>query len=386
MIADYFTALRQELSTALRDKAVVVILIGGSIFYALFYPLPYQPQIADQLPIAVVDHDRSPLARKLTRHIDASQSVSVVHAGSDLLRVRQMVRDGHLAGYVEIPERMHAQVLRGEPVHVTVFGNAAYMVMYSEVAQGVSEVVLAMNADIVGQRLMALGLSPVLAENLPDAIALDQHDLFNPDGGYANYIVPAVLILILQQTFLIGICMMQVGRARLPAGPAGLSLLLGRASAYLLLQILLLLFYLVMVYRVFHLPSLGSPGLAVLTLLPGFLAMVFLSLTLGVFFRTRETALQVMMLVSIPALFLAGFAWPEELIPWPLDLLGWVIPSTSSINAFIAIHHLGATLADVRPVWLFMWGLAAVFGTTAWLAGRLSAAERDERPGPALHD
>lgn len=385
-MAELFKAMRQELAIALKDKAVVVILIGGTIFYALFYPLPYQPQIADQLPIAVVDHDRTPLSRKLVRHIDASQSVSVVHAGSDLWQVREKVRDGRLAGYVEIPERMHAQVLRAEPVHVAVFGNAAYMVMFSEVAEGVSEVVLAMNTHIVGQRLMALGLSPVLAENLPEAIALDQHDLFNPDGGYANYIVPAVLILILQQTFLIGICMMQVGRARLPAGSEAFTILLGRATAYLLLQILLLMFYLIMVYRVFHFPALGSVGLATLTMLPGFLAMVFLSLTLGVFFRTRETALQVMMLVSIPALFLAGFAWPAELIPWPLDALGWAIPSTSSINAFIAVHHLGADLSDIRPTWLIMWGLAAFYGLTAWLAGRMAVVHPVYASHPALNN
>lgn len=373
-------ALLGELGHALKDKAVVVILIGGSLFYALFYPLPYQPQIADQLPIAVVDHDRTPLSRKLARHIDASQSVSVIYTGADIRQVRDRLRNGQLAAYVEIPARLHAQVLRGEPVQVSVFGNAAYMVMFSETAEGVSEAVLALNADIVAQRLMALGLSPVLAENLPEAIALDQHDLFNPDGGYANYIVPAVLVLILQQTFLIGICMMQVGRARLPPGSAGLVLLAGRASAYLFLQVLLLLVYLVMVYRVFQFPSLGSAWLAVMTLLPGFIAMVMLGLTLGVFFRTRETALQVMMLVSIPALFLAGFAWPAELIPWPLDVAGWVIPSTASINAFIAVHHLGAELPDIGSTWWFMWGLAACYGLTALLAGRRFVPDRPSAP------
>ncbi len=363
-------ALRDELLRIFKDEAVLVITIGGSLFYALFYPLPYLPQTADNLPIAVVDHDRTPLSRKLTRHIEATQAVTVVMTGSEVFEVKEKVRDGKLAGYVEIPRRLHAQVLRGEPVHVEVFGNAAYLVLFSEVAEAVSEAVLSLNAEIVGQRLLAIGHSSDFADRLPEPIGLDQHDLFNPDGGYANYIVPAVMVLILQQTFLIGICMMQVGRAPLPGGSAGLALLSGRAAAYLLLQIILLMVYLLMVYRVFHFPHLGTMGLAVLTLLPAFLAMIFLGFTLGAFFQTRETALQIMMLVSIPALFLAGFAWPAEVIPWPLDVLGWVIPSTAAIEAFLGVHHLGATLADIRYVWLTLWGLAGFYLLTALMVGR----------------
>ncbi|MGY6630568.1 MAG: ABC transporter permease [Wenzhouxiangella sp.] len=364
-------AFWQELAAVLRDKAVVVVMLGGSLFYALFYPLPYQPQVASHLPIGVLDHDRSVMSRELIRRIDASESVNVVLSVPDAPRLERMVRDGQLAGYVEIPARLNAQVLRGEPVRVAVFANAAYMVLYSETARAVSEAVLDFNAEIVEQRLLAAGRSPVLAENLPEPIALDRHELFNPDGGYANYIVPAVLVLILQQTFLIGICMMQVGRSRLPAGAAGLTTLAGRTLAYLTLQMTLLLLYLVLVYRVFGFPSLGSTGLALLTLLPAFLGMILLGQALGTFFKTRETALQVMMLVSIPALFLAGFAWPAEVIPWPLDTLGWLIPSTAAIDAFIKTHHMGASLHEVRGSWLMSWALAAGYGVAAWWLGRL---------------
>lgn len=379
-------AFWQELTAVLQDKAVVVVMLGGSVFYALFYPLPYQLQVAQELPIGILDHDRSVMSRELTRRIDASESVNVVITVPDAPRLERMVRDGQLAGYVEIPARLHAQILRGEPARVAVYANAAYMVLYSETARAVSEAVLDFNAEIVEQRLLAGGRSPVLAENLPEPIALDRHELFNPDGGYANYIVPAVLVLIIQQTFLIGICMMQVGRARLPAGTAGLTVLTGRTLAYLLLQMTILLLYLVLVYRVFAFPSLGSTSLALLTLFPAFLSMILLGLALGTFFRTRETALQVMMLVSIPALFLAGFAWPAQVIPWPLDTLGWLIPSTAAIDAFIKTHHMGASLHEVRNSWLMSWVLAAGYGLAAWWLGRLSSEEIEGSLSPAASD
>lgn len=363
-------AFREELFAILRDKAVVLVMLGGSLFYALFYPLPYQPQVAQDLPIGILDHDRSPMSRELVRRIAANRSVDVITTVPAALQLQQMMRDGQLAGYVEIPARLHARALRGEPVRVAVFANAAYMVLYSEIARAVSDAVLDFNAEIVGQRLLVAGLSPVLAETLPERIALDQHELFNPDGGYANYIVPAVLVLILQQTFLIGICMMQAGRCRLPAGWGGVMVLTGRGLAYLLLQMGILLLYLLLVYRIFGFSYLGSTGRAMLVLLPGFLAMIFLGLSLGIFFRSRETALQVMMLVSIPALFLAGFAWPAEVIPWPLDTIGWLIPSTAAIDGFVKIYHMGASMHEVRGSWLVLWGLAAAYALAAWCLGR----------------
>ena len=67
-----------ELTTIVSDLAVMITIVGGSIFYALFYPLPYQAQIASQLPIAVVDHDRSAKSRELIRLVDAAEQVRLL--------------------------------------------------------------------------------------------------------------------------------------------------------------------------------------------------------------------------------------------------------------------------------------------------------------------
>lgn len=363
-------AAADELRRVLTDRAVLVVVLGGSLFYALFYPLPYQAQVATRLPIAVVDHDRTALSRELARSLDATEAVRVVYRGSDIVAVREQVARKALAGYVEIPAGFERHVWRGEPARIGAFGNAAYMVFYSQLAGAANEAALALNAAILEARLLAASRSPPVAEALAQPVAVDLHELFNPDGGYANYVVPAVLVLILQQTFLIGICMVQVGR-RAEAGGAviaeGPGEMLARAAVYVLLQVALLLCYLAVVYSLFGFPRLGSVSGAVVALLPCFVAVALLGMALAEAFRSRETALQIMMLVSVPALFLAGFAWPAEVMPAALVALGLLLPSTGGIEAFVRSYQMGASLAEIRETWLAGWGLAAGYGGLAWL-------------------
>lgn len=374
-------AMRDEFAAIFADRAVLIVMVGGSLFYALFYPLPYKAQVAINLPIAVVDHDGSPLSRQLGRWLDATEQIEVVTRSSDVEGVRRAVLNKDLAGYVEIPRGFERRVLRGEPARIAVFANAAYVVYYSGVANAAAGASMSLGAEIVAQRLLATQQAPPTATALATPVVVDLHELYNPDGGYANYVVPAVLILILQQTFLIGICMLQVAHRRGRSQARTVSVLAGRILAYLALALILLVFYLTVVYRLFGFPHLGSMGLAMIALLPGLLAMIGLGLALGCLFSSRETALQVMMLISVPALFLAGFAWPAEAMPNVLVALGQLLPSTGSIDAFIRVYQMGAGLDEISTKWLQLWSLAAVYvGLAWWLSGSaaMSAGQPDE--------
>ncbi len=362
-----------ELRAALSDRGVVLIIIGGSIFYALFYPLPYQAQVAVGLPVIAVDQDGSAHSRALIRRVDAAEQVRVIEVVHESRGAEQKLRDMKAAGMLVIPPDFGRDVLRQRPVQVGAFGNAAFMVLYSQTVTGMSNAVQDFSSEIVRERKLADGRPPLLADTLAQPLAVDLHELFNPDGGYANYIVPAVLILILQQTFLIGIGMMGAGRREQGlARAAGLRELLAQSGAYVLLMAVLLGFFLLVVYQVYDFPRFGRMRDVYWLLLPFFLAVTFLGLALGQLFRSRETAMQLMMMVSVPAIFLAGFAWPAEIMPIWLVALGQLIPSTPGIDGFVRVYQMGASLDEVRPAQLQLWLLAGFYLLAAWLGARFS--------------
>ncbi len=356
-----------ELRAALTDRGVVLIIIGGSIFYALFYPLPYKAQVAVDLPVIVVDQDASAHSRELIRRVDSAEQIRVIEVTRDARAAELALRDLQTAGMLLIPPDFERDILRQRPVQLGAFGNAAFMVMYSQTVTGMSNAVQDFSSQIVRERKLSEGRPPFLADTLAQPLAVDLHELFNPDGGYANYVVPAVLILILQQTFLIGIGMMGAGRRELGlARASGLRELLAQAAAYVLLMAVLLAFFLLVVYEIYDFPRFGS-GLDVYWLmLPFFLSVTFLGLALGQMFRSRETAMQLMMLLSVPAIFLAGFAWPAEIMPGWVVAAGQLIPSTAGIDGFVRLHQMGASLEEVRATHIQLWILSAVYLVLAW--------------------
>lgn len=360
-----------ELRAALTDRGVVIIIIGGTVFYALFYPLPYQSQVATGLSVIVVDQDASAHSRELIRRVDATEEIRVIEVTLEARPAEARLRDMQAAGMLVIPPDFERDILRRQPVQVGAFGNAAFMVLYSQTVTGMTNAVQDFSAEIVRERQLGAGRPGFLADTLAEPLAVDVRELFNPDGGYANYVVPAVLILILQQTFLIGIGMMGAGRREQGlARASSLPELLAQAAAYLVLMLGLLGFYLLVVYDVYSFPRFGRVRDVYWMLLPFFLAVTFLGLALGQLFRSRETAMQTMMLVSVPAIFLAGFAWPAEIIPGWLVGLGQLIPSTPGIDGFVRVYQMGASLEEARPTHVHLWLLAGSYFLLAWLGTR----------------
>ena len=93
----------------------------------------------------------------------------------------------------------------------------------------------------------------------------------------------------------------------------------------------------------------------------------------------RERALQVIAGVSIPLLFLSGFAFPVESISQPLIWLSHLLPSTPGIQGFIKLNQMGATWPEVRPQVTNLLLLVFVYLGVAWWAASRRAS------GPVAH-
>lgn len=66
-----------ELRAIFSDRALLLTIFGGVIFYSFLYPLPYSQQLPRNQSIVVVDLDNSELSRKLIRMVDATPEVHV---------------------------------------------------------------------------------------------------------------------------------------------------------------------------------------------------------------------------------------------------------------------------------------------------------------------
>jgi ABC-2 type transport system permease protein len=99
-------------------------------------------------------------------------------------------------------------------------------------------------------------------------------------------------------------------------------------------------------------------------------AVCLAGLALGRWFADRERALQVLLFTALPMAFLSGFSWPVEAMPEPLQWLRWLFPSTAGIQASLRLNQMGASLADVAPLilWLLVQATLAALAavSTGW--------------------
>lgn len=389
---DFLHELYAEFRRIVGDAGALLILVAAVGLYAFFYPIPYRAEVLKHVPVIVVDEDRSDLSRRFVRMVDADELTRVEGSAASMAEAEAAVRSGRAGGVLVIPAEFERRVRRGEQAFVAVYADASYFLVYRQVLTGVIEATGTLSAGVEVRRLLAEGMSAEGARRARDPLPLVTRPLFNATEGYASYVVPAVLVLILQQTLLVGIGL--VGGtvregARGAATPeewkgTGLAALAGRATAYFSLYVVHSLFYFGVVYRLLGFQQRSDVRTLFVFGTPFLLSVVLLGLALRALFRSREMALQVLLFTSLPAIFLTGFAWPTEALPKWLATFAKALPSTSGIPGFLRLTQMGAALADVRVEWTTLWALCGVYFTLAWAAQwrTRAASARARRQSP----
>ena len=376
-----FAAFREQAVRVLRDPGALLILVGAAVIYAFFYPIPYLPEVLKKVPVVVVDLDRSPLSRRLARMADAHELISVARQVPDLAQAERLVRAGDAGGILLIPENFERDVRRGARVTVGAYLDASYFLVYRQVLTGLSEATGALSAGIEIARLRSQGMSDAQARAGRDPLPLVMRPLFNATEGYATYVVPAVLVLILQQTLLIGIGLLggterEADPEAPPGSPGPLASVLGRTVFFVGLYAIHAVFYFGIVFRIFGFSQASSGWTLALFTAPFLLSVTLLGLAVGELFTRRETAIQTLLFTSLPAVFLASFSWPPEAIPAWLRAGAQLLPSTSGMFGILRITQMGASLAQVRTEWMTLWGLSAGYLLLAWAIAAWRARPR----------
>ena len=377
--ARFWAAWRATLAAVLRDKGVLLVLLAAPVIYGFFYPWPYGGQAVTRVPVALVDQDNSGLSRQIGRFAAADPHLLLVRSTADEHEARQLLAQGRIEGYALLPAGLKRQVLRGEPAVVPIEGNGAYLLLNKAVLTGFAQAVGTVSAGVEIRQLQARGMASAQAAAARSPLNLQSVALFNPTEGYGSYVVPAVALLILQQTLLMGAAMLVGGWAearQLRATPAAW---LGRVAGLSCIGLASGAFYFGWVFFLQDYPRGGNPLAAALLLLLYVPAVCALGLVIGCWVRDRERALQVLLFTALPMFFLSDVPWPDEALPAPLQALRWLIPSTLGIQASLRVNQMGAPLADV---WMHLAALAVQAGAS--VAALLILARRGvpKAPGP----
>lgn len=379
-LSDWNYIFIEELRTIFKDQGVLIFFFLVPLGYPLLYAFIYTAEVVRDVPVAVVDDCRSAQSREYLRHLDATPDVKIISYCANMQEALSLIKHREAYGAVYIPRDFSQRLNRGEQVSVSAYADMSGMLYYKSVLTANTNVSLAMNAAIKVRRAGGTTAEQDLVAEHP--IQYEEVSLYNPQGGFATFLIPAVLILILQQTLLLGIGL-AAGTARehnrfrnlVPVERHHTGLLRivwSKSLAYLLVYIPISLYVLGVVPRIFRLTQLGNPWDMVLFVIPFLIACIFFAMTVSAFVRNREMCIVLIVFTSVLLLFISGISWPGSAVPPVWKAVSYIFPSTFGIRGFVAINNMGAPLADLRQDWNMLWVQAVIYCLTTCMVYRSS--------------
>ena len=355
-----------ELQRIFRDPGVVVIFIVATLAYPLIYKALYWNEQINDVPVAVVDLSNSPQSREFLHRWNASPDIKLTHSCTSMAEAEQLLRDQKVHGIIYFPRDFAKQL--ADPLgqaHISLFCDMSSFLYMKAIYLSCNQVMLESMRNIQIDRYEQMGMDKEFAWSLVQDAPYHETALFTPTGGYGSFLIPAVLVLILHQTLLFGICMLG-GTAREENEESyTFTSLIGRAGACFLTYFGLAAILLGFFPRLFGIPHIGAIEDILLLIVPYLLAIIFFSLCVSVFIRNRESGLVLLISTSLIFLFMAGISWPKEMIPDAWRYLSYFIPYTWGAHAFIHVNSMGATLSQVTREFIALWVLTGAYGVMA---------------------
>ena len=379
--------IKLELKAIFSNSAILLTVFGGVVFYSFLYPLPYTSQTPQEQKITVVNLDHSLLSYRLERMADATPQVAVMSRSNSIEQAKQQIIQGKVSGMFVIPEHFYRDLLLGTNPTLSYAGDASYFLVYGTVVEGLASVGGTLAAKARVTQLLKDGEPLALAAKQYTQVDINMKPTFNPTLGYVNYVVPAVFVLILQQTLIMGVGLLggtQTSKKGYWLNYDSLILIAVRSSIFFVIYLLLSMYYFGFSFKFYDINVLASWSNLITLLVPFLLSSCFIGVILGAVLPRRELVTFVVLISSMPLVFSTGFIWPIESVPSLMVHLSDLFPSTPAIQAFLSVNQMGASLQQVNKQFMLLWLQAGIWGVIAYFTytkvqGRVRAANQEEK-------
>lgn len=313
------------------------------------------------VPIVVVDGDRSVMSRRLIEQFDASTHFEIVAEEMSPNAVDKHLESGQAWLAVVVPPGFQEQIGRsaGTPADVQVLADGTDSNSSGVALAYASGLIASFNAALVAER----GLAPA---GIDGRVRV----WFNPELVSRDFMVPGVLALLLL-VITANLASMAIVRERelgtleqLNVTPLGRwELILGKLLPYGLVGFVDVLLVVSVAVLWFEVPFRGS----LLLLLAGSLIYLLCTLGLGLFVSTVSSTQQQAMMTAtffflVPMVYLSGFIFPIENMPGFIQWLTALIPLRYFLVIVRGIFLKGVGLDVLWPqfVALGSWGLTVI--------------------------
>lgn len=371
MVMNLYDVYVREFRLALHDQGIMLFFLFLPIAYPVIYSLIYNPELVKNVSMVVVDSDSTPLSRKLTRMMDATDEAHVIGYAANLQEARRAVDDHKAFAILQIPEGFEKNIGNGLTGNAVMYCDMSLLLRYRGFLVASTNVMTEIGAELMTQNI---DRTVPLAETIVDGdlLPINNVSLGNIRNGFDSFIMPGVLILILHQCIMLAAGM--AGGAKLerphlssPRRAAVLTTMVGQALVYITIIALPMIFLIHYVPLIFRFPMAGNLLEEIAFLTPMVIACCGLGFVYQSIVMEREQVFVTWVFTSLILLFLSGLIWPMYAMPPVWKALAAIFPSTWGVEGFVKMNSDGARLWQVADEFRNLWILAGAWWIVGWV-------------------
>jgi ABC-2 type transport system permease protein len=329
------------------NKVLRILFIGAPILYGVLIGNVYKKGKVTNLPIIVVDEDRSPMSAKLIDMFDESEVIYVSDILHDNFNSRQLALEKEATVVVNIPRGFMSSINQNRQTELAVFVDASNTLTsnYAMLAVNVCAATMKAGIQIEAQK----------KKGVPGYVAAQQFEPFKTtiikqnirSGNYLYFMLPGVLLTVFQQILLLGLALSFASEFEgntftqlLSKSSNPFTLIFVKVFPYFLMSIgVLALYYGFAVF--YDIPIAVEIWPFILSTTLFIFAASFIGILVSIAVPSQLKATEILMVIATPSFILSGFTWPLSQMPQWVQTIADVIPLTHYLHIFrlLFIEH-----------------------------------------------
>lgn len=335
MISRTLAIMRKEFLHIVRDPITLFLIFLIPVIQMVMLGYAVTTNV-ENIGIAIWDKDQSTASHRLATTLNDTDYFDVTHYVVSEKQMKALLDAGKVRAALIIPEEFGKNLLGGQGVEVELVIDGSDPAVANTMIAAALQMVQKMNeAHGVAQPPTQGPAGGILAGILPRTVGMQIKTtvLYNPDLKSVNYMIPALMGIIMQ--FLAPLLTaMAIVRERergtieqLIVTPirAG-ELVIGKTAPYILLTSFDLIEVLLVAILWFHVPINGSVPLLLALSALFLLGALGIGILVSTAAHTQQEAMLLSMMFLLPSIFLSGFIFPLEAMPWVLRALSYLVP------------------------------------------------------------
>lgn len=381
----FISSVKEEFRDIANDAGAMLIILFAILIYTTIYSIAYGRQVVTDVVIGIVDDDKSTSSHKLIDGIRSGPNTEVAYEPISVAEAEELFYNNDIYGVVYIPSGYERRLLAGAQADVSVILDGSHLLLYRQVLEQAAADILTQGAEVEVTRLMTSGVDASLIEGIVQPVIYDSHTLYNPSLGYGSFVMPTIIVVIIQQTAIIGIALIAARRRKRDEPSADITLwhaivkVIAKILVYVALYGINLIIILAVIWPIFGFPYAGKSIDIAIFMIIYMLAAAALGLTISHLFRRREAPIIIFLWSSVPILLLAGLSYPREAFPQWLYAIGELLPSSSAVRGFVDIATMGASISDITDELTILLCLTFIYLTTAIITEKQCAINKKQR-------